>query len=132
MPNAPTARRGSSSSRPSPGRCRVLLHDPWVLLLLLLVPFVLRLGARQASQTLRYPVRDALRAVGTGRRSRWQWVLPALRALALVLLIIALARPQLGKAATKVTTEGIDIMLAVDVSGSMLAEDFQVNGGRAN
>ena len=44
----------------------------------------------------------------------------------------ALARPQLGKAATQVYTEGIDIMLAVDISGSMLAEDFQLDGQRAN
>ncbi|MGH7787501.1 MAG: vWA domain-containing protein, partial [Candidatus Binatia bacterium] len=61
-----------------------------------------------------------------------RWVLPALRAAALVLLVAALARPQLGKAAAQVFSEGIDIMLAVDVSGSMLAEDFQLDGMRAN
>ncbi len=110
----------------------MLLRDPWVLLLLLLVPLALRLGRRQGTPTLRYPVLDAVRAVGTGRRARWQWVLPALRVLALILVVIALARPQLGKAATKVATEGIDIMLAVDVSGSMLAEDFQVAGQRGS
>jgi Ca-activated chloride channel family protein len=110
----------------------VLLHDPWALLLLLLVPFVLRLGRRQLPPTLRYPVLEAVRAVGAGRRAHWRWLLPALRAAALVLLVVAMARPQLGKAATQISTEGIDIMLAVDVSGSMLAEDFQVDGARAN
>jgi Ca-activated chloride channel family protein len=110
----------------------VLLRDPWMLLLLLLLPLVLRLHRRQEPAALRYPVLGALRALGTGRRTRWRWVLPALRALALILIVLALARPQLGKAATKVATEGIDIMLAVDVSGSMLAEDFSVGGDRAN
>jgi len=46
--------------------------------------------------------------------------------------VIALARPQYGNEQTKVTTEGIDIVLAVDVSGSMLAEDFEIGGQRYN
>jgi Ca-activated chloride channel family protein len=54
------------------------------------------------------------------------------RGAALALLVVALARPQLGKADSVVRSEGIDIMLAVDVSSSMLAEDFQLDGGRAN
>jgi Ca-activated chloride channel family protein len=49
-----------------------------------------------------------------------------------VLLVIALARPQYGNEQTKVTTEGIDIVLTVDVSGSMLAEDFEIGGRRYN
>jgi Ca-activated chloride channel family protein len=107
-------------------------HDPWLLLLLLGVPLLLRRGRRQVTPSVAYPVVDALRAVGPGRRARWRWLLPALRGLALALLVIALARPQLGKAATRISAEGIDIMLAVDVSGSMLAEDFQLDGQRAN
>jgi Ca-activated chloride channel family protein len=46
--------------------------------------------------------------------------------------VIALARPQHGNEQTKVKTEGIDIVLAVDVSGSMLAEDFEIGGRRHN
>jgi Ca-activated chloride channel homolog len=110
----------------------VLLHDPWVLLLLALIPFLLRWRRRQRPPAMPYPVLEALRAVGPGRRVRWRWILPVLRGLALVLLVVALARPQLGKAATQVHTEGIDIMLAVDISGSMLAEDFQVDGKRGS
>jgi Ca-activated chloride channel homolog len=109
----------------------VSLHDPWALLLLALIPLLVR-ARRQAPPALRYPVLDAVRAVGPGRRVRWRWLLPALRVAALALLVVALARPQLGKAATQVFTEGIDIMLAVDISGSMLAEDFQVDGQRGN
>ena len=48
------------------------------------------------------------------------------------MLVIALARPQSGKAHSKVTTEGIDIILALDVSSSMLAEDFNLNKERRN
>ena len=52
--------------------------------------------------------------------------LPAvLRIVALVLLVVALARPQSVEHETKTNTEGIDIVLAVDISGSMLARDFQ-------
>ncbi len=107
-------------------------HDPWALLLLVFVPLLARGRRRPAPPALPYPVLDAVRAVGPGRRARWRWVLTALRAAALVLLVIALARPQLGRADARVRSEGIDIMLAVDVSGSMLAEDFQLEGGRAN
>src|SRR6516162_2936549 len=131
MPSAPTTPRASSFSRPSP-RCRVQLHDPWLLLLLLLIPLLLRVRRPQQLPALCFPVLEAVRAVGPGRRVRWRWILPVLRAVALILLVVALARPQLGKAATQIYTEGIDIMLAVDLSGSMLSEDFQLDGRRAN
>jgi Ca-activated chloride channel family protein len=110
----------------------VSLHDPWLLVLLALIPVLLRAQRRRAQPALRYPMLDAVRAVGPGRRVRWRWLPAALRVTALALLVVALARPQLGKAATQIFTEGIDIMLAVDISGSMLAEDFQVDGQRAN
>jgi Ca-activated chloride channel homolog len=110
----------------------VSLHDPWLLLLLALIPLLLRAQRRTVMPALRYPVLDAVRAVGPGRLVHWRWLLTAMRLAAVVLIVLALTRPQLGKAATQIFTEGIDIMLAVDVSGSMLAEDFQVDGQRAN
>ena len=55
-----------------------------------------------------------------------------LKCLTVILLVIALARPQMGKSETRITAEGIDIILAVDVSGSMRAEDFQVAGEHRN
>jgi len=108
------------------------LHDPWLLALLLLLPLFLRWGRAPLTQTVRFPNLPALRVAGTGRRSHLRWIGPALRAVAFVLLVVALARPQLGKDPTPVQAEGIDIMLAVDVSGSMLAEDFQIDGERVN
>lgn len=108
------------------------LHDPWCLALLALLPLVLGIMRRQRPATLRYPLVDAVRAVGPGARTRWRWVAPIMRLIAVSLLIVALARPQLGKASSQISTEGIDILLAVDISGSMLAEDFTVGGQRAN
>ena len=108
------------------------LLDPWLLLALALLPLLVRWRRRQRPATLRYPLVAAVRAVGAGRRARWRWVLPVMRLAAFALIVVALARPQLGSAASKLYTEGIDIMLAVDVSGSMLAEDFSVNGKRAS
>ncbi len=55
-----------------------------------------------------------------------------LRVVALALVVIALARPQQGLESSRLHTEGIDIVLAVDVSGSMLAEDFTLHGSRRN
>lgn len=59
-------------------------------------------------------------------------VLIGLRMAAIFLMLIALMRPQKGIEETKIETEGIDIILGIDVSGSMLAEDFVLNGERKN
>jgi Ca-activated chloride channel family protein len=52
-------------------------------------------------------------------RVRYRWLLPALRIIALALLVVGLARPQAGQAGSVVPAEGIDIVLTLDVSGSM-------------
>jgi Ca-activated chloride channel family protein len=109
------------------------LHDPWVLLLLVLPPllvWVQRRGRRDVA--LRYPSLGLIRLVPHAGVRRWRWVLHALRAMALVLLVLALARPQKGKAESAFHGEGIDIVLAVDISGSMLSEDFTLGDQRAS
>jgi Ca-activated chloride channel family protein len=78
------------------------------------------------SGTLRYSAVDTVLAVGSGR-SRWPLVPGALRGLALCAFVVAAARPQTGIASENVVTEGIDIVLVVDISSSMLAEDLQPN-----
>jgi len=64
---------------------------------------------------------------GLSLRERLQHVPVALRLLALACLILALARPQSVLSSENIVTEGIDIVLVLDISGSMLAEDFSPN-----
>jgi Ca-activated chloride channel family protein len=105
-------------------------EDPILLVALLLLPLMvwaLRRWALRRSGTLRYSALDTVRETGGGV-SRWKIRIPVvLRFLALAILILALARPQTGLTSESITTEGIDIVLAMDVSSSMLAEDLQPN-----
>jgi Ca-activated chloride channel family protein len=102
--------------------------SPWLLLLLVLVPLYLYLELRyRAARTpaVRFPDLGAIR-VAAGHRFAWKRYLRlAMRASVLALLILAVARPQAGSGSDSVISEGIDIMLAIDVSGSMRAEDFK-------
>jgi Ca-activated chloride channel homolog len=111
----------------------VRLADPWLLLLLAIVPVVLSWARRRRRvPAVRWPSLETLRAVAPAGGARRRAILGVLRAAALGLVVVALARPQLGTASTKVHREGVDVVLAVDVSGSMLAEDFTVGDKRAN
>jgi Ca-activated chloride channel family protein len=105
-------------------------EDAWVLALLALVPVALWVRVRVERRrmgTLRYAAVDTVLRSGAGL-TRWRHRVPsALRALALVALVFALARPQTGATSENVLTEGIDIVLALDISTSMLAEDLEPN-----
>ncbi|MBP7669263.1 MAG: VWA domain-containing protein [Candidatus Eisenbacteria bacterium] len=99
---------------------------PWLLLLALLVPLAAVLWWRLRPRMeggLRFSPPPGL-TLRAGARALLARGLPLLRALALLLLVFVLAGPRLGS--TKVTThsEGIDIVLALDISGSMRALDF--------
>lgn len=102
-------------------------HDPWLLLLLVLaaLPWVQR---RRRRASLRYSSTQPLRELPRTLRLRARWLQPALRSLAIVLVVLALARPQKGNQQTRVYTEGIAIQLVVDRSGSMRAMDFRIAG----
>lgn len=95
----------------------------WWLLLLLLPLLWWQPGTSPPPATMRWP--EAL-ARATWR-TRMLAVLPWLRATALALCIIALARPQLPLENQTISSKGIDIGLVLDVSESMLAEDFAPN-----
>mgnify|MGYP000527434668 FL=1 len=69
---------------------------------------------------------------GSRQRNRAGAFLAGLSYLALALFIIALARPQLGRVTTRVQATGVDIMFVIDVSRSMLAEDFTIVSSRSN
>jgi Ca-activated chloride channel homolog len=109
-------------------------RNPELLLFALLVPLallVLRVLARRgrvARPAFRFSNLAPLAAERPTWRSRGLAALPALRVLAGILLAIALARPQLGRTQTRIVSEGIDIVLALDLSSSMLAEDMGESG----
>jgi Ca-activated chloride channel family protein len=106
---------------------------PWLLLLLLSLPVLAILrGASGSAPAVRFSSLEPLRALGRPRRARVGGWLFSLLLLALASLIVALARPQQGRTLTHVEASGIDIMLALDVSRSMLAEDFTIGSERAN
>jgi Ca-activated chloride channel homolog len=102
------------------------LAHPWLLLLLALLPVAGLLWWRarpQLSAGIGYAAPPGLRAT-VGRRGRVARLLPALRALALALLIFSLAGPRLGSTKVRRESRGVDIVLALDISGSMRALDF--------
>ena len=104
--------------------------DPFLFLLLILLPGMFWLQRRWETHrwgALRFSAVETVRGTGEGL-SRWAHRVPGLlRILALGALIVALARPQTGVTSESVQTEGIDIVLAMDVSSSMLAEDLDPN-----
>ncbi len=95
-------------------------ESPYLLLLLLLLPPLAGWRfRRRPSGALTAP---SLRLASDFRptwRVRYRWAPAALRLLALALLVVALARPQTGQAGAAVPAEGIDIVLALDISSSM-------------
>ena len=105
--------------------------SPWLLLLLLLLPLWLWWERRSAERGgLKFSSVDIARSLPSFWSALGPSVLVVLRGAVLVLFVVALARPQLGRSESKVRTEGIDIVLVVDISGSMQAMDYEKNGQR--
>lgn len=100
--------------------------DPWFLLALLILPglFAFQRWQRKRRPAIRFPFTPGMKAISP----RWtHWAghgLFALRLLAVGLLVLALARPQKGYTEEELLTEGVDILITLDISGSMAAEDF--------
>lgn len=106
---------------------------PWFLTLLAGLPLLAWLKRRLARESaFLYSSVQLAKGVASLRQSRAAVILRRMRWLALVLLIVALARPRVGEGQVTVTASGIDIVVALDFSMSMAAEDFQVQGSRAN
>src|SRR5512145_1743674 len=102
--------------------------NPQFLILLLLLPLLAWWYWRtytKRTATIRYSNLDLLKNLPRPSNYWSRHAQFAFRLLALALVIIALARPQSGHTEEEVTTEGIDIVLSLDISGSMLAEDFK-------
>ena len=107
--------------------------QPWWLLALVLPPALAwRRGKIGGAPAVVYSSTDVLRHLGRPRSERPGRLSNVLLALALAFGVVALARPQLSNSFTQVEASGIDIMIALDVSASMLTEDFTINGQRTN
>jgi Ca-activated chloride channel family protein len=103
--------------------------NPEYLWLLAILPLLLLWrGRRGPVPAIEYPSLELVRSVARRTRSRLGSVLAGLPLLALALLIVALARPQQGQTNATVHASGVDIMVLLDVSGSMQSLDFKLDG----
>lgn len=104
-------------------------NKEYLLLLLLLIPYVLwyLLKSKKSEPTMRMSDTFAYRYAPKSLRQQLVWLPTVLRMVVFTLVVICLARPQTQSSWGKRTTEGIDIMLAMDVSTSMLGQDLKPN-----
>lgn len=102
----------------------------WVLAVLPLL-LVWR-GRRGPVAAIEYPSLALMREVARRTRSRLGSILAGLPLLGLALLIVAVARPQMGESNATVHASGVDIMLLMDVSGSMQSLDFRLENESAS
>ncbi|MBO4599876.1 MAG: VWA domain-containing protein, partial [Bacteroidales bacterium] len=103
---------------------------PYLLLLLLVIPLMIVwyvLRYRKQKPALQFSNISLFKGIRKTFRQRAYPLLFALRMVAVGAIIVALARPQSKLSRQEMKVEGIDIVLAMDVSGSMLAEDFKPN-----
>jgi Ca-activated chloride channel family protein len=111
-----------------------LLHNlrfeqPWAFALLALLPLMAWIRGRAGrGAALQYSGLSLFGAAARQRQARPGALLAALRYLTLICLIVALARPQRVDATSQVQESGIDMMLAIDLSPSMQALDYHLNG----
>lgn len=103
---------------------------PWVLLGLVVVPLMVGWWLwryRKQDAAVQHSDIAVFDGVGHTLRARLRWLPYALRVVAVAAMVVALARPQSSLSRQEMTVEGIDIVMAMDISGSMLAEDFKPN-----
>lgn len=108
-------------------------QDPnWLWLLIPVIGFGLLSIRRERRSAVLYSNVELLRGLPVTFAQRMKRFLPWLRILGMVLIVVALARPQSGKEEFRIQTEGISIEMCIDRSGSMQALDFPIDGKRVN
>ena len=103
---------------------------PWILYLLAVIPLMIiwyLFKGMKTQSSVKYSSLSIFKDVPSTIREKLRHIPVAFRLIAIGLLIIALARPQSFTSGENVSTEGIDIAIVLDISGSMLAEDFKPN-----
>ncbi len=110
-----------------------LFGSPWWLLGLLTIPALSWLRSRVGREgAFVYSSLSLVKGITELSRSRAGAVLLQLRYLAMALFFIGMARPQLAGGQAPLRASGIDIVVSLDLSGSMESEDFELNGSRVN
>jgi Ca-activated chloride channel family protein len=102
------------------------LATPWALVLLPLAAatvWLLTTRMRSGGPRIAFPGAEELAGLPVSPWVSLERILPWLRGAAVGLVIVALSRPQSGSALTTVSSNGVDIVIALDVSGSMRCED---------
>ncbi len=102
----------------------------WLLLLVLIPYFLWRHKKAIGVQSVRFSSNELASRLHSTWAVRLRLVPFALKLLAFIFLAIAMARPQAGLRSKEVVSSGVDIMIAIDTSGSMQALDFELNGKR--
>lgn len=102
-------------------------QDPWLFLLLAIIPLLIYRTLKNRPATLHFSSLDSLKALHRKGVEFLAAIPLILRCLAIALLVTALARPQEGRKSTEILSAGVDILLAIDTSGSMQALDFEKN-----
>lgn len=105
----------------------ILWGTPHALWLLLVIPILIwwEWKGQKHSSGIRYSSIKTLSTIKPTRALKWRHSLAVLRILFIALSILALARPQKGETLQEVSTEGVDMMLALDISTSMKTMDFK-------
>ncbi len=98
---------------------------PYMFFLLLLIPPALYLRRRRSERSVAFSSFSLFEGAGLEASAAKRYARTILRTAALVLLALALARPQTGRSESVIETEGVDILLVLDISGSMQAQDFK-------
>jgi len=104
-------------------------HNPLWFLALVALPILVWLRGRRSVPVLLVPFAAAWHRPSLVSLSRWP---VALALVGLALLVVALARPQRVEDKREVHSQGYDIVLCIDLSGSMLSEDYERGGERIN
>lgn len=108
----------------------IIFAYPWVLYFLLIIPLLIAwylFRGMKNQSSIKYSSLNIFKNVPSTFREKFRHIPFAVRLVAIGLLIVALARPQSFTSGENVSTEGIDIAIVLDISGSMLAEDFKPN-----
>jgi Ca-activated chloride channel family protein len=101
--------------------------NPGYFWLLLLLPIFIYRELTAEKRSVYYSDLELIKRAA-GKDQRWlEWVLLGLKVLAILFFVLALARPQFKTEKKEISRFGVDIMLALDASGSMAAEDFSPN-----